>query len=73
MPAAITLKNIESRRRGDQLQHTMKTTTDYQLESLRARFAARGYEPLNHHRLHPARWVGYGIGIGCLIAAFAWF
>ncbi len=36
-------------------------TTDYQLETLRARFAARGYQPLNRRRVTPEQWIGYGL------------
>jgi hypothetical protein len=35
--------------------------TNYQLESLRARFAARGYTPLNRKRLTMDHYVGYGL------------
>ena len=43
---------------------------DYQIETLRARFAARGYAPLNRRR--PSRfvpWFATGMAIG-LLAAF---
>lgn len=53
----------------------MKTTNDYQLDSLRARFAARGYNTMNHRRSHHViGWVAVGMAllfsIGCLVAAF---
>lgn len=44
-------------------------TTDYQLETLRARFAARGYQPLNERRIHPSRWVLLGMLIGLAVLA----
>jgi hypothetical protein len=46
----------------------MKTMTDYQLDTLRARFASRGYEPLNRSRSHHVIfWVV--LGINCILAA----
>ena len=40
----------------------MNTTEDYQLETLRARFAARGYQSLNRHRsVTPSQWIGFGL------------
>lgn len=44
-------------------------TTDYQIESLRARFAERGYEPLNRRRSRFVPWFATGMAIGS-IAAF---
>ena len=40
---------------------TMNTTTDYHLATLRARFAARGYQPLNRRRLTMDHYIGFGL------------
>lgn len=45
----------------------MNTTDDYQLDHLRARFAARGYQPLNHKRITMDHYVGYGLLATALI------
>jgi len=54
--------------------NAMKTTNDYQLDSLRARFAARGYNTMNHRRSSFLAWFTLTIAllfsIGCMIAAF---
>lgn len=45
-------------------------TEDYQIASLRARFARRGYEPLNHRRRDAM--VGYGLlSLALLVPAIA--
>lgn len=45
------------------------------IDLMRAIYARRG--PLNYqrgiHRLHPMRWIAYGIGIGAIIAGIACF
>jgi hypothetical protein len=47
-------------------------TEDYQIATLRARFAARGYMPLNHHRRDAL--VGYGLlAVALLVPAIAAF
>ena len=53
-------------------QNRIMNLTEYQLETLRARFAARGYQPLNHRRSRFVPWFATGMAIGS-IAAFILF
>ena len=41
------------------------------IELMRAIYDRRG--PLNYPRLHPMRWIAYGVGIGAIIAAITCF
>jgi len=48
---------------------------DYQINTLRRRFAERGYEPLNRskHDESPMIWVAIGMAAGFITAAFLLF
>ena len=52
--------------------HIPMNTTDYQLETLRRRFAERGYQPLNRRRITMDHYVGYGLlAVAIVVPAIA--
>ena len=44
-------------------------STEYQLATLRARFAARNYNPRNRKRNIMGRRIAYLVGFACILAA----